>query len=92
MATKKKPTTEKLKKDDYEALGRMMHDIYESHYVEKWKALRMSFLKGVFGGLGGVVGATIVVALLAWLLSLTQNLPFLEDISRNTRNTLEKSN
>lgn len=84
--------TRPLKEGDYENLGKMMENIYESHYSNRWRAYRMSFVKGIFGGLGGVIGATIVVALLAWILTLTQHVPFLEDLSRNTRNTLEHTN
>lgn len=78
-----------LSKGDYEDLGKMMQNIYESHYADRWRAYRMSFLKGVFGGLGGVIGATIVVAILAWVLSLFHYVPFLNRLTDNIQRTVE---
>ena len=49
-------------KISHEQLGRMMQNIYESGYIDKNTFYKMSFLKGVLGGLGGVVGATFLWA------------------------------
>lgn len=81
---KKKP-----KKPSYEELGRMLENIYESGYIDHAKAYKMSFLKGVAAGFGGVIGATVVVALLLWVLSLLHYVPLVNNITDNFRNTVE---
>lgn len=77
---------QKNKSINYEDLGRIIASVYETGYANRGRMYRMSFVKGLFGGLGGVVGATIVVGLLAWLLSFFDVIPFVEDL----RETIEQ--
>jgi uncharacterized membrane protein YfcA len=85
MSQPKKLTKEK----EYENLGRMVATIYESGYLDKKQTLKMSFLKGLLGGLGGVIGATIVVALLLWVLSLFKDVPLVGRFTNNVQNTIQ---
>jgi hypothetical protein len=80
----KKPS----KEVSYEQLGKMLESIYESGYIDRNKTYKMSFLKGIAAGFGGVVGATVIVALLLWLLSLLNFVPFVDKIQCS----LEKNN
>ena len=63
-----KPKKPSQKKRD-EQLGKMLVNIYESGYLDRNTAYKQTFFKGVLAGFGGVVGATIVVALLLWFLT-----------------------
>lgn len=78
-------------KPDYEQLGRMLENIYDSGYIDKNRALKMSFMKGVAAGLGGVIGATVVVALLLWTLTFFDQVPFLGPLSQRVQDTVESS-
>lgn len=80
-----KPKTPK----DYENLGRTVAVIYESGYLDKRLALKMSFLKGVMTGLGGVVGATVLVALLLWVLSWFNEVPLIGHFVDNVRSAVD---
>ena len=75
----------KLSNKDLEAIGRTMMTVYETGYADRKRFYIQTFIKGVLAGLGGVVGATIVVALLLWVLSLLSAVPFVDDI----RDTLQ---
>jgi len=70
MFKKKKEDKAKTEKVKYEALGRMMANIYETGYIDRNQTYKMSFIKGILGGFGGVVGATVIVAIVLWILSL----------------------
>lgn len=79
--TTSKPTSKSKNSDkDYEQLGRMLANIYETGYIDRNQLYKMSFIKGVITGFGGVVGATLVVALVIWILSLLGNVFLLDKI------------
>jgi len=44
-----------------------------------WK----NFLAGIFRGLGAILGASMVLAVLLWLLSLTQSFPLVGEYMRS---------
>ncbi len=67
----------------------MLVNIYESGYLDRNQSYKMSFIKGIMGGLGGVIGATIVVALVLWLLSLFQHVPLVGRFVDNARDTVK---
>ncbi|HSX32041.1 MAG TPA: DUF5665 domain-containing protein [Candidatus Saccharimonadales bacterium] len=64
---------------------------YESTHAHLPKVMGFAFLKGVATGLGVFVGGTIVVALLLWILSGLSHVPFLNDITKTTQDTLEST-
>lgn len=71
-------------------LGRKVKELFELGYVSKREALLDSFLKGVMTGLGVAIGSTLVVAILLWLLSNLQEMPFVGPISDSVRHTIEE--
>jgi len=73
---------------DYERFGRYMADVYESGYIDKARIYKMSFVKGVLTGFGGIIGATIVVALLLWVLSWFGQVPLIGDVVKNLEQTI----
>jgi len=75
-------------KEQYEELGRIVASVYESGYLDAAKSYRMSFFKGIFQGLGAVVGATIVVAAVIWTLSLFSEVPLLGRLVENIEATI----
>lgn len=78
-----------LKPDDFEAIGREFVKVFEIGYSNKQKLYKESIIKGVFSGLGGVIGATLAVALLLFVLSLFGTIPLVGPISNNIRTTIE---
>ena len=82
--------SQKVKKPNYEELGKMIEAVYETAYINRRRMYKMSFFKGVAGGVGGVVGATVVIAVLAWTLSLLDFGPF-KPVVNNIQNTIEQS-
>lgn len=89
--SKKQSQTKKLTKQQYEDLGKIVASVYETGYLDAAKSYRMSFVKGMFQGFGGVIGATILVALLLWTLSFFDELPFLGDIVDQVETTVQSS-
>lgn len=78
-----------LSKTEVEQIGRMVKSIYESGYLDKTTTYKMSFLKGILAGLGGVIGATVVLAILLWGLSLFDEIPIIGPLFESFQQTVE---
>ena len=48
-----------------------------------WRVVWMNFVAGMFRGLGALVGASLVIAMLIWVLSLFKEVPFLGDYAND---------
>jgi uncharacterized membrane protein YfcA len=70
-------------------MGRQLEALYDAVRPERRSVYWTSFWKGVFSGVGGVIGATLVVAMMLWLLSLFSELPLVGDFMDSLRNTIE---
>lgn len=70
-------------------MGRQLESLYDAANPGRRALYKAAFLKGILGGVGGVIGATVVVALLLWLLSLFSELPLVGDFMDSLRNTIE---
>jgi hypothetical protein len=84
--------SDKLSNRDYEKLGRLLVSIGEIGFQNKRQLYKVSFVRGIIAGLGTVIGATIVVALLLYLLSILGTIPFIGDIADSARETINTGN
>lgn len=67
----------------------MLESIYESGYIDRNKTYKMSFLKGIAAGFGGVIGATIIVAILLWALNLFDQVPLIGPFTDKIQHTVQ---
>lgn len=66
---------------ELQELGKQLKDFYElGGYVDKWRALKFSALKGMAQGFGIFVGGTVVVALVAWILGAFDQVPLVKSV------------
>lgn len=79
---------EKIK--EQQELGAQLQMFIESGYYTKRRLFIFSFLKGVATGVGTVVGATVVIAILLWVLSLFGEVPFLNTFTDKIQTQLEQ--
>lgn len=65
--------------------------LFENVYINnKWRVIRMNFLRGLAFGFGAFIGGTIVVAVIAWLLIQTVDLfPWAKDFTERLINALQ---
>ncbi len=90
MMFMKSPAKTKLKDSELLELGKKLQQFYETDYVNKKQALTFSFYKGLAGGAGAFLGGTIVIALLLWVLSFFNQVPFIGHIIDSVRQNLHK--
>jgi len=53
----------------------VLEDLFYDFHKSRAQVYKMNFFRGLFFGLGSVLGATIVVAFVIWLLSLLADIP-----------------
>lgn len=58
----------------------LIQDMLEDMYMNRGSIYKVNFFRGVFFGFGSVLGGTILIALLVWVLAkLGAVIPFLSD-------------
>jgi hypothetical protein len=68
--------TQKLKKDNERgARQAILEDLFYDFNRSRAQVYKMNFFRGIFMGVGTVIGGTVVIALLAWMLSFFINIP-----------------
>ncbi len=81
-------------KSDYKKLGKAVEAALIKDYIELLHSTKRqiwsSFLRGIFTGLGSVIGATLVVALLLWLLSAAGGVPIVGDFFRHLGDSIKR--
>lgn len=85
-----KPGAAKLSDQELLDLGKKLQAFYDMGYVNRRQALLWSFTKGLAGGFGALVGSTLVIALLLWILSFFNQLPFIHGINQALQSALRK--
>lgn len=90
MAKQKRAKSESNKREpDYEKLGRMLASVYEFGHVSKKRLFFLNLFRGIAIGLGSAIGATIVVALMLWLLSVIVDVPFIGPVVDSVKESLQ---
>lgn len=83
-----------LSDEQYAQLGKAVEQIIRKDYVDlalnKKRLITTNLIKGVVTGFGGVLGATILVAILLGILSLFGDLPWVGDFFKSTRDTIRR--
>lgn len=80
-----------LSAKDYEKIGRQLEALFVGFNPSRRKIFWMNFLLGVLRGFGTVVGATIGVAILIWILSLFSQIPLVGPFVNNIKHTVNTS-
>jgi uncharacterized protein (DUF697 family) len=83
-----------IQKIDYEKLGKEMERVLVTDYIQFLGSTKQqiwgAFIRGIFTGLGGVIGATFVVALLLTLLHFLGGFPFIGDFVQGVSSSISQ--
>ncbi|HET8884344.1 MAG TPA: DUF5665 domain-containing protein [Candidatus Saccharimonadales bacterium] len=87
----KKSIIDKVKEDNERgARQNLIEELFYDFNRNRVQIFKMNFFRGIFFGFGSVLGGTIVVALLIWLLSFLAGVfPPLGDFFNGISNTVE---
>jgi len=93
MSEKEPKKVNRLKKEQISGAQReLLEQLFDDHYRFRWRVYKMNFFRGVFFGLGSVLGASLIVGLLLWVLSLFTQLPVVGNLFEQSQSTIENRN
>lgn len=84
--------TEKNKKNiikDPKEVAKALEVLFASDYIDVKRLHWENFVRGMFFGAGGVIGATVFIAILLWFLSLFDTIPLIGPLFENVKSTIE---
>jgi len=71
-----KKTAKRIKTDNENGARKaILEDLFYDFHKSRKEVYIFNFIRGMFFGVGSVVGGTIVVAIVLWLLSLLVDIP-----------------
>lgn len=71
-----KKAVKRLQEDtESKARRALIEDLFQDFHSSRRQIFEMNFIRGIFFGVGSVIGGTLVVAILAWILSLFTDAP-----------------
>lgn len=76
-------------KQNRDEVRKALEVLFASDYMDKRKLYFENFIRGMLFAAGGVVGATLLVALLVWILSLFDQIPLVGPLLDNTKETIQ---
>ncbi len=87
---KKQPTTE----EEYAALGKALTRAIVRDNIKvstNWLSfIAISLVRGLFVGLGSIIGATILVALVVWILNAFDSLPIIGEWLERVQESIQR--
>jgi hypothetical protein len=86
----KKPVAKQIARSErMNARRSILEELFNDFYDDRRNIYKMNFFRGIFFGLGSVLGGTIVVALVIWILSFFVQIPGIGGAFQQAQNTLE---
>jgi hypothetical protein len=82
----------KVKKDNENGARKStIEELFYDFNRSRVQIYKMNFVRGIFFGLGSVLGGTVVIALLLWLLSFLVDFPVVGDAIEQAQDTIRSN-
>lgn len=80
----------KIKRDNENGARKaVLEDLFYDFHRSRVEVYKMNFFRGLFMGVGTVIGGTVVIALLAWILSFFVNIPGVGGTAEQIQQTIQ---
>lgn len=95
MANKKKTTESRrdkfVVKMERNAQKAFIEELFNDIYAHRMRIYVVNFIRGISFSVGGIIGATLVIALLVWILSLLGHVPVVGNFFEQTQETIQNT-
>ena len=91
METMAKAAKKQLSAEDSKQIAKALQILFATDFISKKKLYWENFVRGLSGSIGAVIGATVGIALLLWVLSLFKTVPLIGPLLRNAQQTIQKT-
>jgi hypothetical protein len=81
--------TTKAKQKSFDARLDVFEEFFNDYFKRRKQVYYLNFIRGIWFGLGTVLGGTLLITLLLWVLTWFQQIPFLSDIVENVQRSIE---
>jgi hypothetical protein len=82
--------TKKVKKNNENGARRaVLEDLFYDFNSSQAEVYKMNFFRGIFLGVGTVLGGTLIIAIIIWILSLLTHVPGIGDFVQNIVNIVQ---
>lgn len=72
------------------ASANLLDELFNDMYKYRLKIYRLNFIRGILFGAGSIIGGTLVIAMILWILSLFDQFPFIESIRQSVESSRDK--
>ena len=87
----KKRKETKAVKQESDAKKVVLEELFNDIYHNRKLIYKVNFIRGIVFGAGSVLGGTIVIALIVWILSLFVNAPLVGEFFEGARDTINQT-
>lgn len=67
----------------------LIEDLFYDFNRNRVEVYKMNFIRGIFFGFGSILGGTVVIALLAWVLSFFVEIPGIGDSIQQVQESIQ---
>ena len=80
----------KVLKKNRDEVRNALEVLFTTDYISRRKLYWENFVRGIAFGAGGVIGATLLIGIFLWFLSIFDTIPLIGPFIDTTRNTIEQ--
>ncbi len=85
-----KTRKKELSQEDAKQIAKALQILFATDFISRKKLYWENFVRGLTMSMGTVVGATIGIALLLWILSLFKTVPLIGPLLRHAQDTIQR--
>lgn len=80
-----------LTKEEASNAAKALEVLFTSEYVSKRELYKSNFIRGIFFSAGSIIGATVVIGVGLWALSLFKEIPLVGPVTETLRQTIQEN-